>query len=337
MRWRFVMPQLLLLFWLAAAHEGVARAEPWFGWGQGALEEHYDDGDIDVDDVLAHTGAGRQLSSGTTHRESWVTIGVFATELRDGSHELGGLLVAGLAFDRVAQGDVHRTLETPIALREAYGSAAFALPPVPPAPAQPLPPHATSETPAPLKPRVVVTAAVARRAVAAAWRASGLGVDDSRIDSMVARARISALLPEARLRAMRVLNDTSKVDAIPDTTGTYLAVGANLWLEARLTWRLDRVLFADDEPTLERVRIERHDARARLAAKVIDALFLWQRASFRADSAVAGTQEATDAGLQAAEAEATLDVLTGGWFGGWHASQTCASAAAPAAASAGVP
>jgi hypothetical protein len=168
---------------------------------------------------------------------------------------------------------------------------------------------------------VVITAAIARRAVAAAWRASGLGVDDARIDSMIARARASALLPEARLRAMRVLNDTSKVDAIPDTTGTYLTVGANLWLEARLTWRLDRVVFADDEPTLERVRIERHDARARLGAKVIDALFLWQRATFRAETALAGSKEAVDATLQAAEAEATLDVLTGGWFGGWRASQ----------------
>jgi hypothetical protein len=319
---RFVLPMALLLVLLSGSR--LARAEPWFGWGQGALEEHYDDGDIDADDLLAHTGPGRQRASGTTHRESWITIGAFYTVLRDGSHELGGMLIAGLALDRMAQGDVHRTLENPTALREAYRTSAFAIPPVPPLPV--LPPTRTGapgpDPPAPAdpaRPRAVITAAIARRAVAAAWRASGLGVDDSRIDSMIARSRASALLPEARLRAMRVLNDTSKVDAIPDTTGTYLSVGANLWLEARLTWRLDRLMFADDEPTLERVRIERHDARARLAAKVIDALFLWQRAIFRAETATAGSKEAVDATLQATEAEATLDVLTGGWFGGWHA------------------
>jgi hypothetical protein len=229
------------------------------------------------------------------------------------------MLVAGFAFDRVAQGDVHHTLEVPIELRLAYGP--LAQPPSPALPTQAPQAHAPAQPAGPAQSRPDITPAVARRAVAAAWRASGLGVDDARIDSMVTRSRASALLPEARLRAMRVFNDTSKVDAIPDTTGTYLTVGANLWLEARLTWRLDRVLFADDEPTLERVRIERHDARARIAAKVIDALFLWQRASLRAEVATAGSQEALDAGLQAAEAEATLDVLTGGWFGGWQASR----------------
>jgi hypothetical protein len=41
---------------------------------------------------------------------------------------------------------------------------------------------------------------------------------------------------------------------------------------------------------------------------------------FRAETATAGSKESVDSALQAAEAEATLDVLTGGWFGGWRAS-----------------
>ena len=253
----------------------TACAEPWFGWGQGALEDHYDDGDFDVDDLLAHTqAAGRQVGAATTHRESYVTVGLFGAVLRDGTQELGAMLVAGIAFDRVAQGAVHRTINLDrhaSELGDVLATSAFAQPPAPPTTPAPAP------VPAPvvLPPRVVVTAAVARRAVAAAWRASGLGVDDARIDSMIARARASALLPEARLRAMRVLNDTSKVDAIPDTTGTYLAVGANLWLEARLTWRLDRVLIADDAPPLERVRLERPDAV--LLAERIPGKRGWQR------------------------------------------------------------
>jgi hypothetical protein len=106
-------------------------------------------------------------------------------------------------------------------------------------------------------------------------------------------------------------------------------VGANLWLEARLTWRLDRVVFADDEPTLERVRIERHDARTRVAAKVIEALFLWQRATVRAARAKPESQEAVEATLQGAEAASTLDVLTGGWFDSWRASQSSSPSSSP--------
>lgn len=134
---------------------------------------------------------------------------------------------------------------------------------------------------------------------------------------MVARARASAALPEARFRAMRVVLDGSHAGVIPDDTSTYATAGADMWLEGRLTWRLDRLLYADDEPTLERVRLERQDARTRVAGKVLDALFQWQRAWFSVHTATPGTREATDATLRLIEAEAGLDVMTGGWFGVW--------------------
>ena len=84
-------------------------------------------------------------------------------------------------------------------------------------------------------------------------------VDDSRIDAMVARARASAALPETRLRMMKVIDDSSHLGVIPTDTSTYDLAGADLYLEARLTWRLDRLLYADDEPTLERTRLERRE------------------------------------------------------------------------------
>jgi hypothetical protein len=152
--------------------------------------------------------------------------------------------------------------------------------------------------------------------VAAAWRSAGLGIDDARIDALIARSRASALLPETRLRAMRLWDDASHATtlATTDNTSYYDAIGANLVLEVRLTWRLDRLLYAGDEPTLERVRLERQDARARVAARTLDALFAWERARVAAAGAAAGSPEAVESRIRAAEAEATLDVLTGGWF-----------------------
>ena len=50
------------------------------------------------------------------------------------------------------------------------------------------------------------------------------------------------------------------------------------WLEARATWRLDRLVFAEEEVALERMRQERAEAQARLRAHVLKVLFAWQRA-----------------------------------------------------------
>jgi hypothetical protein len=152
--------------------------------------------------------------------------------------------------------------------------------------------------------------------VAAALRNSGLGTDDERIDALVARARASAWLPETRMRAMRLWTDADHTTTLAstDTANFYDAVGANLVLELRLTWRLDRLVFAGDEPTLERVRLERVDARSRLATRTLEALFAWERARVEEGRVPAGSNERIEAMVHAAEAQATLDVLTGGWF-----------------------
>jgi hypothetical protein len=173
-----------------------------------------------------------------------------------------------------------------------------------------------SQSAEPAAPPSPVTPDLARACVAAALRASGLGIDDSRIDALVARARASALLPEMRTRAMRLWNDAAHTTTLAstDTANFYDAVGANLVLELRLTWRLDRVLYAGDEPTLERVRLERQDARSRLAARTLEVLFAWQRAVVAGEQAAPGSPAAAENRLRADEARATLDVLTAGWF-----------------------
>jgi hypothetical protein len=301
----------------------LARAEPWFGWGQNHTEDRYESGDLDVEDLLDGTIVGRSHNGAESVRTgTWVTLGAFWRQLEAQRSDVGLLMIFSVAFDKVAQGNVHELGAVSI----ADGAAKFRPPPAtaePPPPA--LPPPSATATPSspPAEPiQVLVTPSVARRAVAAAWRTSGLGVDDARIDSMVSRARASAALPEARFRAMRVVLDGSHAGVIPDDTSTYDTAGADMWLEGRLTWRLDRLLYADDEPTLERVRLERQDARTRVAGKVLDALFQWQRAWVSVHVVTPGTRESTDATMRLIEAEAGLEVMTGGWFGAWVARLT---------------
>jgi len=305
-----------------------ARAEPWFGWGDGKTEDRYNDGDLDVEDLVeglhvarSRDGGSQQLRAGT-----WLTLGAF-TRTVDNKQDVGVLLIFAGAFDRLLEGRRHqlaRPDETSPFTASAFAASVLGEGPLPRGGA--LPPGTViipaPPPPPPPPPSLLVTPLVARQAVTAAWRTMGLGVDDSRIDAMIARARQSAALPETRLRVMKVVNDSSQVGVIPTDTSTYDIAGANLYLEARLTWRLDRLLYADDEPTLERTRIERHDARERVSAKVIDTLFQWQRAEIARRGALLGSKELIDATLRLAEAEAALDVLTGGWFGAWLARQS---------------
>jgi hypothetical protein len=294
----------LLAFLLAA---GQARAAPWFDAGQDALEDQFEDGDIDEEDhAILRTTAGTGASdlrttagTGTSdlRGESWVSLVAFERQLLSGKNDVGGMVVVGLALDRISAGEVHR-----------IGDPTPAVPPPPPPPRLALP----EETRDPER----VAPSLARRCVGAALRTAGLGADDARIDALVARSRASALLPETRLRAMRLWDDASHATTLATTSDTtyYDAIGANLVLELRLTWRLDRLLYASDEPTLERVRLERQEARSRVATRTLEVLFAWQRAAVESAGAVAGSRERIEADLRADEAAATLDVLTGGWF-----------------------
>src|SRR5580658_706322 len=272
-----------------------AWAEPWFGWGQNRAEERYLNGDLDVEDLVTGTVTGRSRHErGETHAGTWISIGGFYRTFEIGSQDVGLLLVAGIAFDRLDRGR-----------REGPDNAFLGDGTKPPAASPPS--SEPTATPAPSvmnePSRVVVTPAVARHAVQFAWRTAGLGVTDAAINSMIARARASAALPEARLRAMRVfLLDGSQSTIVPLDTSSYGTEGATLVLEGRLTWRLDR-----------------QDARSKVAGRVLDALFQWQRAWLAVHKATPGTREATDATMRLIESEAGLDVMTGGWFGAWAA------------------
>lgn len=292
------MPRVIAVVVAAALSTSFApraRADPLFGWGQNALEDAYDERDFDEEDLVA-ARMGAFTTPLDLHGRSWVSLVGLAKWLRSGKRDYGAMVVVGLAFDRIAAG----------------GGQSIADPARLPLPA-PLPADtgaAPKGEPAPVPPKL------ARSCVAAALRASGIGVDDARLDALVTRARESAYFPETRLRAMRLWSDADHVTtlATTDTPNFYDAVGANLVLELRLTWRLDRLLYSGEESSIERVRLERQDARARLATHVLEVLFAWQRATVQAREAIAGTREEAEAHLRIAETEATLDVLTAGWF-----------------------
>jgi hypothetical protein len=266
----------------------LARADPQPP-GQDLAEDALVDGDIDEEDLAAMSPVG-YAGLALPHGESWVSLVGF-TRLMSAQNDFGGMLVVGLPLDRLAVGPVHRVAD----------------PPHPDAPA--------SSSPSPPRPALVAPS-LARACVAAALRASGLGTDDSHLDALVARARASAWLPEARMRVQRLITDAARATTLATTDGTsyYQTVGAHLMLELRLTWRFDRLLYAGDEPSFERARLERQEARSRLAGRTLEMLFTWQRAVIDAQGAVAGSDQELQAWVRASEAQASLDVLTAGWF-----------------------
>lgn len=289
-------PALALLVALIAPC--AARADSWHPGEEDELDEAVADGDVERDDpVSLRLGPVADRARVTGH--GWLSVVGFTRQLTSGQNDVGGMVMLGLPLDRMAAGSSH-SLADP--LRPPAQPTASSGPPPPPPPPPPRPAQAS-----PL---------LARKCVVAALRASGLGVDDSRIDDLVARARASAWLPETRARALRLVTDAARATTLATTDGTnyYSAVGAHLVLELRLTWRLDRLLYAGDEPALERLRLERQDARARLSRRTLDVLFAWQRAVVDLQAALPGSSDEIEARTRVLEAQATLDVLTDGWF-----------------------
>ncbi len=272
---------LLALVFLVLSVARSARASPT----EDRLEERYLDGEIDAYD-FAHGSEKRG--------ESWISLAGFGGSYQRGTR-LGAMAIVGVAFDRVAA--------RPPARRRVTSLASFAI-------------DAGDGVSIHPPRRILVTPGVARRAVAAAWRTSGLGSDDARIADMVSRAHWSSLLPETRLRVMRRFDDADT--ATPSPTSRYTDT-AHLWLEARMTWRIDRLLYTEDEPSIERIRDDRSEARARIAARVLLVLGQWQRAWAEARAAPPESPDGFDASLRMSETESALEVLTGGWFTAWRA------------------
>jgi hypothetical protein len=206
----------------------------------------------------------------------------------------------------------------PVVLLEALSSFARAEPPDErPAPKSDAAPAARAPA-APSTPAAepLVTSRLARDCVSAAFRAAGYPETRRLLSSMAARARTSAILPDVWFRASRSTDESLHLSPTVGDPYRYSEIGgAGLWLEARLGWHLDRLVFDRDELGVERLRGDRSDAAAKLSSKVIETLFKWQRAALRAVDPSIGDDEREQAALSAAESAVILDVLTNGWFG----------------------
>lgn len=182
-----------------------------------------------------------------------------------------------------------------------------------------------ADTSGPVVLPVAVSPEVARGAVDAALRKAKLVDGDAKVDDMQSRARVSALLPELRVRVARRTDDGQNV--VPteyDPLRSTSSAVTTLLVEGRATWRLDRLAFAEDEVALERVRSERAEARLHLTTRILGELFAWQRARAALEEPNASSEERLAAALKILETEATLDVLTDGWFGRWRKSSASA-------------
>jgi hypothetical protein len=288
---------------------------------EGRLEDAVLDRGIDAEDFLAaRLGGG---SVGTGRGAAYIGIEAFRVEKSGGAAEMGAYLVIQLPLERwgrlpvaplpVAYASFASTNDDPAPVVAAGTVLAQTATPRAPT-ALPASPPATST------PIITVTTEVVRSCVRAALRTVGLG-DDHRLDAVAARARSSAALPELRLRGVRTLGETGRVSLTSaDDPSQYVGSGAaTSLLEARLTFRLDRLLFADEELAVERARLDRTELRARTTAKVLEALFAWQKAYALSQDSSLSTDEHFLAVLREAESSAILDIMTGGWFGAFRA------------------
>jgi hypothetical protein len=160
-----------------------------------------------------------------------------------------------------------------------------------------------------------VLAALARAAVAEARRIGGGASELRRLDGMASRSRAAASLPEMRLGAGTSRDESLRLQPTLTDPGRFTRDGGrDLWLEARLTWRLDSAIFASEEIAIMRLRAQRREEAARLAAEVLEALVDWQRACLSLASEKALPEERDAATVRHFGAVARLDLLTDGWF-----------------------
>lgn len=254
-----------------------------------------------------------------------VGVSLFSDEYFDGKHNFGVQFLLQFPFDRVGRTRHHCLRQSSEAQTKKSASANS-------------PSNASSQTqadsdtapdasanatqqlalPAP-KPRLVVTSALARACVHAAWRAQGLQ-PSSQLQQMKSRARLSSLLPETRLRYGRDWGQSYRIT--PVTDDSYRLNESNTGartVEARLMWKLDRLVFADEELPIERFALQKQQERGRLAGQVLKALFEWERARLATLDPSLDGSELLEATVREAESMTLVDVLTAGWFSSWLA------------------
>lgn len=175
----------------------------------------------------------------------------------------------------------------------------------------------TAEAPAIVRSadRSIGRGALVRGAVKAALAAAGSGSVAERLSDVATRARASGLVPELRVRVAHVVDeDQSLAPTEYDPERITASGGTSLWLEGRATFRLDRLVFADDEIAVERLRADRAKLERAIVDEVLDSFERWQRADAKLANPLTEPLERDRAEIDLAVEEARLDALTDGWF-----------------------
>jgi hypothetical protein len=230
----------------------------------------------------------------------WVSV---SAEYRTGTwlNEWAGFIALNIPLDRLA---APRVISAgPRLAEEPPKKESAATPPAPVA--------AKKKDP----PELRLTPRLARGAVHHALAVAGYYSARLRLGSLSSRARSSAVLPELRLRTLRSTGENLRLAPTTDNPYAYTQAGTSeLLFEARLTWHLDRLVFANEEVSLERLQNERDAAERKLVDHVLERLALWQRSRVRAADEDNDPEVRETAELEALVAAVELDVLTDGWF-----------------------
>ena len=173
---------------------------------------------------------------------------------------------------------------------------------------------AFADVPAPPQPLIAVPLGViAQRAARVAIRVSGLSPTDADVDGLASRARLASLLPEISVRGTHTQNGVRDYSA---DTGTVSQsdYGPGFSIQGVVTFHFDKLAYSGQETRLERLRLERVEARARISQRVIDEVGKWQEALAEERAEPDGTPAHVNAMVRRTNAQMALDVWTGGWF-----------------------
>ena len=252
------------------------------------------------------------LPSGTGHFE----VALHARSMQASARaEQAAWLTLTLPLDQLALPRVVQQPRIPEPDPPAPAPARAASPPPTPAPTTSPVAAPASEAPHVSFEQLHALADFSRRATVIALSIAGTAAERRRLDSLSARARASALLPELRLRAVR--NTDQALRLVPTTDDPYRvtqADGAGTILEASATFRLDRLLFAHEELVIERLRLRAGDLRLKLEARIQAAVFGLFRAHELACADDPNQPRQLSETVKALELFAELDNLTAGWF-----------------------
>jgi len=156
---------------------------------------------------------------------------------------------------------------------------------------------------------------LARDTVRRALEVAGASEQVERLESLSSRARSSAVLPVLRLRAARSDDHALRLAPTHDDPYRYtLAGGTDLLLEATATWDLARLVFANEEVPIARLRAERDKARSALVERILDRLFTFRRTLAKVLDPATPPEQALKAELELIDAITALDVVTDGAF-----------------------